>query len=74
MHTRWDGLFGAKASLPGGRKGATSAGVATNTLTEIRNVRLGKAEALRKLGLSPYPSRSRRTHYTQAILNDFDFR
>jgi len=45
--------------------------VSTNTLTEIRNVRLGKAAALRKLGLDPYPSRSRRTHYAQAILDDF---
>jgi lysyl-tRNA synthetase class 2 len=45
--------------------------VSTNTLTEIRNVRLGKAAALRNLGLNPYPSRSRRTHYAQAILDDF---
>ena len=45
--------------------------MATNTLTEIRKVRLGKADALRNLGLNPYPSRSRRTHYTQAILDDF---
>jgi lysyl-tRNA synthetase, class II len=45
--------------------------VSTNTLTEIRKVRLGKAEALRNLGLNPYPSQSRRTHYAQAILDDF---
>jgi lysyl-tRNA synthetase class 2 len=45
--------------------------VSTNTLSEIRNVRLGKAAALRSLGLNPYPSRSRRTHYAQAILDDF---
>jgi lysyl-tRNA synthetase class 2 len=45
--------------------------VSTNTLTEIRNVRLGKAAALRNLGLNPYPSRSRRTHYAQTILDDF---
>ena len=45
--------------------------VSTNTLTEIRNVRLGKAAALRNLGLNPYPSRSSRTHYAQAILDDF---
>jgi len=32
---------------------------------------LGKAAALRNLGLNPYPSRSRRTHYTKAILDDF---
>ena len=34
-------------------------------------MRLGKAAALRNLGLNPYPSRSRRTHYAQAILDDF---
>ena len=34
-------------------------------------MRLGKAAALRNLGLDPYPSRSRRTHYAQAILDDF---
>jgi lysyl-tRNA synthetase, class II len=45
--------------------------VSTNTLTEIRKVRLGKAAALRNLGLNPYPSRSRRTHYAQPILDDF---
>ncbi|MEI6782086.1 MAG: lysine--tRNA ligase [Verrucomicrobiota bacterium] len=45
--------------------------MSTNTLTEIRNVRLGKAAALRNLGLNPYPSRSRRTHYAKAILDDF---
>ncbi|MCX6930892.1 MAG: OB-fold nucleic acid binding domain-containing protein, partial [Verrucomicrobia bacterium] len=45
--------------------------MSTNTLTEIRNVRLGKAAALRNLGLNPYPSLSRRTHYTKAILDDF---
>ena len=34
-------------------------------------MRLGKAAALRNLGLNPYPSRSSRTHYAQAILDDF---
>ena len=34
-------------------------------------MRLGKAAALRNLGLNPYPSRSRRTHYAKAILDDF---
>jgi lysyl-tRNA synthetase class 2 len=45
--------------------------VSTNTLTDIRNVRLGKAESLRALGLNPYPSRSKRTHYAKPILDDF---
>jgi lysyl-tRNA synthetase class 2 len=45
--------------------------VATNPLIEIRNGRLAKAASLRTLGLNPYPSRSGRTHYTKAILDDF---
>jgi len=32
---------------------------------------LGKAAALRALGLDPYPSRSQRTHYAKPILDDF---
>jgi len=58
-------------SLPARAKGITNHRVSTNTLTEIRNVRLGKAAALRTPGLNPYPSRSRRTHYAKAILDDF---
>jgi len=46
--------------------------VATNPLIEIRNGRVGKADALRALGLNPYPSRSKRTHYTKTILTDFE--
>jgi len=46
--------------------------VATNPLIEIRNGRTGKAEALRGLGLNPYPARSKRTHYTKTILTDFE--
>ncbi len=45
--------------------------MSTNPLTEIRNVRLGKVASLRELGLNPYPSRCRRTHYAKAILDDF---
>ena len=58
-------------SLPATANAITNPRVSTNTLTEIRNVRLGKAAALRNLGLNPYPSRSRRTHYAKAILDDF---
>ncbi len=46
--------------------------MATNPLIEIRNGRVGKTDALRKLGLNPYPSRSKRTHYTKAILDGFE--
>ena len=45
--------------------------VSTNTLTEIRTIRLGKAASLRAAGLNPYPSRSKRTHHAKAILDDF---
>lgn len=43
-----------------------------NPLIEIRSGRVAKADALRKLGLNPYPSKSRRTHYTKQILDNFD--
>lgn len=43
-----------------------------NPLIEIRNGRVAKADALRKLGLNPYPSKSKRTHYTKQILDNFD--
>ncbi len=45
--------------------------MATNALIEIRNGRVAKAAALRAAGLNPYPARSRRTHYTKSILDDF---
>jgi lysyl-tRNA synthetase class 2 len=45
--------------------------VASNPLTEIRKGRLAKVASLRSLGLNPYPSRSKRTHFTKVILDDF---
>jgi lysyl-tRNA synthetase class 2 len=45
--------------------------VATNPLIDIRNGRLAKVTALRSAGLNPYPSRSGRTHYAKAILDEF---
>jgi lysyl-tRNA synthetase class 2 len=57
--------------LPANRFVFTTPAVATSTLTDIRNVRLGKAGSLRSLGLNPYPSRSQRTHYAKAILDAF---
>ena len=45
--------------------------VATNPLTEIRNIRIGKADAMRHLGLSPYPAKSGRTHYSKAVVDQF---
>src|SRR2546425_279654 len=46
--------------------------VSTNALTEIRKTRLQKAASLRSLGISPYPSRSKRTHYAKTILDDYE--
>jgi len=46
--------------------------VSTNPLAEIRNIRINKADSLRGLGLNPYPSTSKRTIYTRAILEDFE--
>jgi lysyl-tRNA synthetase class 2 len=40
-------------------------------LIEIRNGRTAKAETLRTLGLNPYPSRSKRNHFTKTILDEF---
>jgi lysyl-tRNA synthetase class 2 len=45
--------------------------VSTTALTDIRNIRLGKAASLRALGLNPYPSVCRRTHYARNITSDF---
>jgi len=45
--------------------------VATNPLIDIRNGRLAKAASLRALGLNPYPSVSRRSHYAKTILDEF---
>jgi lysyl-tRNA synthetase class 2 len=44
----------------------------SNPLNEIRNIRINKAAAMRQQGLNPYPSRSGRTHYAKAILDNFD--
>ncbi|HXB58772.1 MAG TPA: lysine--tRNA ligase [Candidatus Acidoferrales bacterium] len=45
--------------------------MATNPLVEIRNGRVAKAQTLRSMGLDPYPSRSKRTHFAKTILDDF---
>ena len=45
--------------------------MATNPLVEIRSGRAAKAETLRSMGLNPYPSRSKRTHFAKTILDDF---
>ncbi|HXC34902.1 MAG TPA: OB-fold nucleic acid binding domain-containing protein, partial [Candidatus Acidoferrales bacterium] len=45
--------------------------VATNPLVEIRSGRAAKAETLRGMGLNPYPSRSKRTHFARTILDEF---
>jgi lysyl-tRNA synthetase class 2 len=45
--------------------------VSNNPLADIRQTRLEKATALRAKGLNPYPSKSRRTHYTAEVLSQF---
>lgn len=45
--------------------------MASNPLAEIRNIRLGKAQALRELGLNPFPAKSRRTHYAGVLTSEF---
>ncbi len=45
--------------------------MAANPLIEIRNGRVAKASSLRALGLNPYPSKSKRTHYAKTVLEDF---
>jgi lysyl-tRNA synthetase, class II len=45
--------------------------MSSQTLAQIRNVRIEKAAALRAKGWNPYPSTCRRTHYARQILEDF---
>lgn len=42
------------------------------TLKELRNERLKKAETLKNLGLTLFPSKSTRTHKTKQIVDNFD--
>lgn len=41
------------------------------TLKELRDERLRKLEALRQLGVDPYPARAERTHLVQAVHEQF---
>jgi lysyl-tRNA synthetase class 2 len=45
--------------------------VSNNSLADIRQTRLDKADALRAKGLNPYPAKSSRTHYTATVLAHF---
>ena len=45
---------------------------AATPLAALRQVRIEKVAALRALGLNPYPSKSRRTHYARPIHDDYD--
>ncbi|MFC1649774.1 lysine--tRNA ligase [Patescibacteria group bacterium] len=40
-------------------------------LEEIRNIRLGKVDKLRKLGIEPYPARSKKDHSNAYVLDNF---
>lgn len=46
--------------------------MSNNPLADIRQTRLDKATALRELGLNPYPSKSRRSHYAGSVLTGFE--
>ncbi|MFN0170286.1 MAG: lysine--tRNA ligase [Bryobacteraceae bacterium] len=44
----------------------------TTPLAALRDVRLEKVNALRALGLNPYPAKSSRTHYAGAVVSDYE--
>lgn len=46
--------------------------MSTSSLSDLRRIRLEKAEALRALGLDPYPSKSGRTHFAGPILGEYE--
>jgi lysyl-tRNA synthetase class 2 len=41
-------------------------------IVELRNARLSKIEKLREKGINPYPSRSKRSHYAEEILSNYE--
>lgn len=41
-------------------------------IVELRNARLSKIEKLREKGINPYPSRSKRSHYAEEILKNYE--
>jgi lysyl-tRNA synthetase class 2 len=41
-------------------------------IVELRNTRLSKVEKLREKGINPYPSRSKRTHYAEEVINNYE--
>jgi len=41
-------------------------------IVELRNIRLNKVEALREMGINPYPSQSLRTNYAGSIIDDYE--
>lgn len=46
--------------------------MSSQSLTQIRSIRLEKAAALRAKGVNPYPSLSRRTNYAAEVTGNFD--
>lgn len=45
--------------------------MSSNPLAEIRNIRIEKAANLRAQGLNPYPSKSKRTHFANEVIDGF---
>lgn len=46
--------------------------MSSQTLAQIRAVRLEKAALLRSKGIDPYPTKSNRTHHAQDIIGNYD--
>ncbi len=44
----------------------------TSTLSQLRELRLNKAQSLRELGLNPFPSRSARSTMIQPLIDQFE--
>ncbi len=45
--------------------------MSTTPLAGLRDARLQKKDALRALGINPYPSRASRTHYAKIVVDDY---
>jgi lysyl-tRNA synthetase class 2 len=46
--------------------------MANSSLAQIREIRIEKANKLRKLGIDPYPAKSQRTHKITEIVENYD--
>jgi lysyl-tRNA synthetase class 2 len=42
------------------------------SLTEIRNIRIAKAQKLREMGIDPYPSKSKKEYKNNEVVTKFE--